>query len=162
MVKNPPASAGGTRDMGWIPGLRRFSEEGSCLENSMVRRVWQATVHGVAKGQTWLSKWTHTQTPKTIALTKLSPFDKSAFTCTNVWLCTLEPRVSGPGAPLRGLCHLSLWSPTPGSFYHKAEHSWFLKCICWFIGKWKWKSLSGVQLFATPWTIQSMEFSRPG
>ena len=25
----------------------------------------------------------------------------------------------------------------------------------------KWKSLSCVQLFATPWTIQSMEFSRP-
>ena len=28
--------------------------------------------------------------------------------------------------------------------------------------KWKWKSLSHVQLFATPWTIQSMEFSRQG
>ena len=27
--------------------------------------------------------------------------------------------------------------------------------------KWKWKSLSHVQLFVTPWTIQSMEFSRP-
>jgi len=27
---------------------------------------------------------------------------------------------------------------------------------------WKWKSLSRVQLFVTPWTIQSMEFSRPG
>ena len=27
--------------------------------------------------------------------------------------------------------------------------------------KWKWKSLSYVQLFATPWTIQSLEFSRP-
>ena len=26
--------------------------------------------------------------------------------------------------------------------------------------KWKWKSLSRVQLFVTPWTIQSMEFSR--
>ena len=25
----------------------------------------------------------------------------------------------------------------------------------------KWKSLSRVQLFATPWTIQSLEFSRP-
>ena len=25
----------------------------------------------------------------------------------------------------------------------------------------KWKSLSRVQLFATPWTIQSMEFPRP-
>ena len=29
-----------------------------------------------------------------------------------------------------------------------------LKCL--------WKSLSRVQLFVTPWTIQSMEFSRPG
>ena len=27
--------------------------------------------------------------------------------------------------------------------------------------KWKWKSPSRVWLFATPWTIQSMEFSRP-
>ena len=27
--------------------------------------------------------------------------------------------------------------------------------------KLKWKSLSGVWLFVTPWTIQSMEFSRP-
>ena len=27
--------------------------------------------------------------------------------------------------------------------------------------KWKWKSLSHVQLFETPWTIQSMEVSRP-
>ena len=26
---------------------------------------------------------------------------------------------------------------------------------------WKWKSLSCVGLFATPWTLQSMEFSRP-
>ena len=27
--------------------------------------------------------------------------------------------------------------------------------------KWKWRLLSCVWLFATPWTIQSMEFSRP-
>ena len=27
--------------------------------------------------------------------------------------------------------------------------------------KWKWKSLSHVWLFVTPWTIQSMKFSRP-
>ena len=26
---------------------------------------------------------------------------------------------------------------------------------------WKWKSLSHIQLFVTPWTIQSMEFSSP-
>ena len=29
------------------------------------------------------------------------------------------------------------------------------------LSSWKWKSLSHVQLFATLWTIQSMEFSRP-
>ena len=27
----------------------------SCLENSMDRGAWRATVHGVAKSQTWLS-----------------------------------------------------------------------------------------------------------
>ena len=27
--------------------------------------------------------------------------------------------------------------------------------------KWKWKSFSGIQLFLTPWAVQSMEFSRP-
>ena len=56
MVKNPPASAGDTGDVGSIPGLRRSPGEGkgnplqySCLENPMDRRAWQATVHGVAE-----------------------------------------------------------------------------------------------------------------
>ena len=51
VVKNPPASAGHTRDEGLIPGLRRSSGDGygnplqnSCLENSMDRGAWQATV----------------------------------------------------------------------------------------------------------------------
>ena len=42
-----------------IPGSGRSPGEGngypiqySCLENSMDRRAWQATVHGVAKSQT--------------------------------------------------------------------------------------------------------------
>ena len=30
----------------------------SCLENSMDGEAWWATVHGVAKSQTWLSDWT--------------------------------------------------------------------------------------------------------
>ena len=47
---------------GLIPGLGRVPGEGnghplqySCLENSMDRGAWQATVHGVAKNWTWLS-----------------------------------------------------------------------------------------------------------
>jgi len=46
---------------GSIPGLRRSPEEGngnplqySCLENTMDRGAWQATVHGVTKSKTWL------------------------------------------------------------------------------------------------------------
>ena len=64
MVKNPPTNAEDTRDLNSIPGLRRSPGEGngsplqySCLENSMERRAWQATVHGVAKSWTQLSTY---------------------------------------------------------------------------------------------------------
>ena len=56
MVKNLPAHAGDTGDVGLIPGSGRSPGGGdgsplqySCLENSMDRGAWQATVHGVAE-----------------------------------------------------------------------------------------------------------------
>ena len=56
MVKN---YAYNVRDPSSIPWLGRFPEEGngypfqySCLENSMDRGAWWATVHGVAKSWT--------------------------------------------------------------------------------------------------------------
>ena len=59
MVKNLPAMQ---VDPGSVPGLGRSPGEGngnplqySCLENSMDRGVWRATVLGVAKSQTGLS-----------------------------------------------------------------------------------------------------------
>ena len=49
-------------DMSSIPGSGRFPGEGngnslqySCLENSMNREAWWATVHGVTKSWTRLS-----------------------------------------------------------------------------------------------------------
>ena len=49
------------RDPGLIPGLGRSPGDGnghplqySCLENSMDRGAWQATVHGVPNSQTLL------------------------------------------------------------------------------------------------------------
>ena len=55
-VKNLPVSAGDARNAGSIPGSERSLEIGtgnsfkySCLENSMNRGAWQATVHRVAK-----------------------------------------------------------------------------------------------------------------
>ena len=52
-------NAGATGDLGSIPGWGRFSWRGngnqlqySCLENSMDRGAWWATVHGVPNSQT--------------------------------------------------------------------------------------------------------------
>ena len=60
MVKNPPANRG---DPGLTPGSGRSPGEGngnplqySCLENPMDSKSWWATVVGVAKSQTQLSK----------------------------------------------------------------------------------------------------------
>ena len=56
------ASACNVGDLGSMPGWGRSPGEGNdnplqypCLQNSMDRGTWQATVHGVAKSQTWLS-----------------------------------------------------------------------------------------------------------
>ena len=62
MVKNPPANSGDTRDVDSVSGSGRSPGEGngdplqySCLENSMDRRAWQTTVHGVTMSQIGLS-----------------------------------------------------------------------------------------------------------
>ena len=56
VIKNLPANAGDTGQMGLILGLGRFPGEGhgnplqySCLENSIDRGAWQAIVYGVAE-----------------------------------------------------------------------------------------------------------------
>ena len=59
VVKNPPANAEDIRDRGSITGSGRSSGEGngnslqySCLENSVDRGAWQATVQWVAESDT--------------------------------------------------------------------------------------------------------------
>ena len=62
LVKNVPANAGETRDVGWMPGLGRPAGVGNgtplqycCLGNPTDREFRLATVHGVAKSQPGLS-----------------------------------------------------------------------------------------------------------
>ena len=68
VVKNPPAKAGDSRDVGLISVLERSPGGGngnsllySCLENSMDRGVWWATVSRVTKeSNTTVHTHTHT------------------------------------------------------------------------------------------------------
>ena len=76
------------KDAGSIPGWGRSPGGGhsnplqySCLENPMDRRAWWATVHRVAKSQTWL-KWLSTQqTCSLCSLEWVSLFSK--LTCNH-------------------------------------------------------------------------------
>ena len=54
-------SASNTGELRWIPGLGRFPGEGNryllqyfCLENSLDREAWQATVYRASESQTGL------------------------------------------------------------------------------------------------------------
>ena len=62
LVKNPPANAGDVRDVGLIPGKippgegHDYPLQYSCLENTMDRGAWWATVHRVKKSWTRLKQ----------------------------------------------------------------------------------------------------------
>ena len=60
VVKNPSVNTGDKRDTSSVPGMTRSPGgwhgnplQYSCLENSMIRGAWRATVHSVAQS------WTH-------------------------------------------------------------------------------------------------------
>ena len=62
MVKNLHSNAGDARDADSVPEMGRSPGRGSdnplqysCLENSMEKGAWRATVHGIVKSQTGLS-----------------------------------------------------------------------------------------------------------
>ena len=69
VIKNLPANIGTAGDLGSIPGLVQYPGRDwngnplqySCLENPMGRGGFRATVHRVAKSQTWLSDWPRVQ-----------------------------------------------------------------------------------------------------
>ena len=67
MIKDS-ANAGDARDAGSVPASGRSPRVGngnplqySCLENPMDRETWWAVVHRVAKSQTQMTDWTHTE-----------------------------------------------------------------------------------------------------
>ena len=90
VVKRPPASAGEAGDRSLIPGSGRSPGGGngnplqySCLEHSMERGAWWATIHGVAKS---LTKLTLHFTLHTLLCTDLSHgfYFNFCFSCSLV------------------------------------------------------------------------------
>ena len=87
---------------------------------------------------------------------------------TLVWVskASLEPLPQTPSvdrSQSREPSHRALLKPFRPS---GVSQGWMERCWPWWqVGemetKVKWKSLNHVRLFATPWTIQSIEFSRP-
>ena len=109
--------------MSLIPRLERSPGEGnnyplqySCLENSIDKRDWWATVHGVAESQTWLSHfhqwqsllqggflllhktsdcgWVHVLTQTPFSSVQFSSVAQSCLTLCNLMNC------STPGLPV--------------------------------------------------------------
>ena len=97
-LKNPLANAGDIRDLDSIHGSGRSPGEGngnplpySCLENSMDRRTWGATVHKVTKSQTQL-KWLSTHARKqvlTFLIIRPRILSNLQFYLTVTWHLTL-------------------------------------------------------------------------
>ena len=99
------------------------------------------------------------------------------FSRQEYWSEQPFPTARGSSQP-RDLTHLmSLHWQADFFFFYQLSHLgspqnviicqillWFCRLILWEVEvkvKWKYKSLSPVLVFATPWTIQSMKFSRP-
>ena len=112
----------------------------SCLENPVDGGAWWAVVHGVAKSRTRLSDFIFTF--------HFHALEKEMATHSSV----LAWRIPGTGEP-GGL---------PSMRSHRVGHDWSdLAAAVAKLCIWKWKLLSHIRLFVTPWTLQSREFSRP-
>ena len=88
VIKNPTAFPGDLGDPSSILGLGRSPGEGkghtfqySCLENSMDRGAWWATIHGVTKSRAQLRDWVCRRNLKNSLLTRHS--DGGA--CSGEW-----------------------------------------------------------------------------
>ena len=109
VVNDLPANARDTGDLGLVPGSGRSPGEGngnplqySCLENSMDRGPWRATVCEVAKSRTQLSEHTYTN--------RVDIY----FSPIEVWVvepAVLHEAVMAPAIP--GILPSSAWSRVP-------------------------------------------------
>ena len=118
-------------DSGSIPGLGRSPGEGngsppqdSCLENSMDRGAWRATIHGAAKSPTWLDGWVSLSAATCLVLCA----QNSLLLRTGTSRCSTWPR--GPETSLSET-NLESFSLQIWQTLHRAVilSNWFWPCI---------------------------------
>ena len=97
-ISDGKESACNTGDPGLVPGSDRFPEgndnplQYSCLENSMDRGVWQATVHGIANSQDTLRNF-HLKTFNVFFALRImqiviSNWPENCTNCKWQWICS--------------------------------------------------------------------------
>jgi len=122
--------------------------------------------------------------PYLITAVKPCPQNRDAFVCSlftrETWLILVNAYISSTNSQLLSTyyvlvtvlkcLHQLLETTTPvwdqhyyylNSLIYTPDTYWVPATYNALKWKWKWKPLSCVWLFPTPWTIQSMEFSRP-
>ena len=168
--------------MGLIPGLKRSPGGGnnnpfqySCLENSMDREAWWATVHGVAQCQTWL-KWLSTYMYiNNTYYKKLTHMIVDAEMSQVLQLASWIPRRAG-GVRLVWEEISEIQDNQACKLQFKGRRKWMSQlnsqvgqvpsCVCVCVRSHAYsQALSHVWLFVTPWTVAcqaplSMGFSR--
>ena len=87
----------------------------SCLENSMDRGAWRATVHEATKNQTWLSTQTQIEPGITVVDWDLGPERTTGGSINMPWIS--HPRHRGPGVLIHQLLLVTNWvGQNRGSF----------------------------------------------
>ena len=129
MIKNLPADAGDTGDVGKIPGSG-YSLQCPCLGNPMDRGAWWATVHGIRKTWTQLSahKHTHTHTHTHTHRARVTPSSWFVWELVSLILKVSPPRtflILGVHLPCRIRCQCHACNP-----FHLGVYQLPFPCQC--------------------------------